>query len=1167
MNMPKDSKKAGETFSIGSDSYYNQGYWGAVGSNMSMASNNAVASAIATGFEALFNGEEYDDVVYTADQMSAELNELLDPTEYINKETGEWDYEGLAKVISDQGSKYLVDALQNASPTGTIQSGLETLLTETDIKKTSDGLIDFITKLGELDLTDKQVVELDQAFGRISSDLSQEEIEQLIENYIIKLNIPEELQEQFRQAFQDQYDYVLEDLEAVKTDLKDAGMGGALVSRLDGMTKEQAEAIKANYLDILADTDETTANIWAERLLDAFDGLELSNELQSKLLAVDWSDAEALRELGAEIKQTYGEGTAQVIAFNDAVAHSGDITNKSIKNFDELSKSIGEEVKNIKKDIDNLAKSIKGELDFEGIIDLVNADAGLTLDDFTATADGFKLNANSAEQARQAIINNIKAKYEEQKANYEVIISNIKLNQAETAVALAEANVALKAAQTTEEHQQQLAIIDALTEKDKVLASQLTETAKKYEDAQTAIDALGLAFEHFDMYSQKKTWEANQEEIKKTSDKLKELYDRLKAIYDMIAEIDPTKTLKTMAEMLDLDKSDLQATLDLNINPVINKKSLQEIITNLNNQIAVQGATEIAEKEVTRQHASIINNSRYATINSQGVAKINDNIEELRNSAKNAKNQEEFDYYKEQIEYIEKEVDAYNESVKAAKSAATKKKELIKEQQELYKSALQKSASLERRIVDILIKNDEKELENYKEQIEKKKQALQDYLDAVQDSIDKERQMRELADKEEDLRKKERKLSILEMDTSGMYASDIASLQNEIASDRRDLQDTYVDNYITQQQEEIDKLSEAYDRDVTAWENYLEWKQEDMRLYQEGIDSIIKDGTESIVDFILTNSEEVLSKTTAELEQFRQETGDAVTEEISYYQMLKTGGFDGVIEALKDMKDGTTSAEEATKKYTDEAQTQYGDLNGSITLVTTELSKQVDALEGLETAWNDMNTKAKEYLATLGKIDDTEPDWGSGGLGDGDDRKPEDTKSDTTVTGNGITNTFEAIGNLKKRIGGHSARENLPVIAGTKNGELMVSIDGQWYKAKEYFEHLYKGRNKDDKIAKNRVYKSGGYVNYTGPAWVDGTPGQPEAFLDAQDTRNFEQLRDILSSVMTNPTAQASNNYQGNYTIEINVGTLGDGYTVDDLADEIEEKIYERNSQFSITRV
>lgn len=43
-----------------------------------------------------------------------------------------------------------------------------------------------------------------------------------------------------------------------------------------------------------------------------------------------------------------------------------------------------------------------------------------------------------------------------------------------------------------------------------------------------------------------------------------------------------------------------------------------------------------------------------------------------------------------------------------------------------------------------------------------------------------------------------------------------------------------------------------------------------------------------------------------------------------------------------------------------------------------------------------------------------------------------------------------------------------------------------------------------------KAYKTGGLVDYTGLAQVDGTPGKPELMLNAEDTKNFLELRDLL---------------------------------------------------------
>lgn len=42
------------------------------------------------------------------------------------------------------------------------------------------------------------------------------------------------------------------------------------------------------------------------------------------------------------------------------------------------------------------------------------------------------------------------------------------------------------------------------------------------------------------------------------------------------------------------------------------------------------------------------------------------------------------------------------------------------------------------------------------------------------------------------------------------------------------------------------------------------------------------------------------------------------------------------------------------------------------------------------------------------------------------------------------------------------------------------------------------------------AFKTGGLADYTGFAWMDGTPNKPELVLNAQDTDNFLHLRDVL---------------------------------------------------------
>ena len=111
-----------------------------------------------------------------------------------------------------------------------------------------------------------------------------------------------------------------------------------------------------------------------------------------------------------------------------------------------------------------------------------------------------------------------------------------------------------------------------------------------------------------------------------------------------------------------------------------------------------------------------------------------------------------------------------------------------------------------------------------------------------------------------------------------------------------------------------------------------------------------------------------------------------------------------------------------------------------------------------------------------------------------------------------------------------------------------------WEKSKKYF------RNK---------YKKGGLAPFTGPAWLDGTKSKPELVLNAADTKNFIQLKDILSSVMRGgalePQAVAGGDM--NYEININVDHIANDYDVDKIANRVKKIIVNDSSYRNVTSV
>lgn len=103
-----------------------------------------------------------------------------------------------------------------------------------------------------------------------------------------------------------------------------------------------------------------------------------------------------------------------------------------------------------------------------------------------------------------------------------------------------------------------------------------------------------------------------------------------------------------------------------------------------------------------------------------------------------------------------------------------------------------------------------------------------------------------------------------------------------------------------------------------------------------------------------------------------------------------------------------------------------------------------------------------------------------------------------------------------------------------------------------------------------RKFAAGGLADFTGPAWLDGTPSSPELVLNAQDTKNFIVLKDILSSFLNNRSASDSSsapkgdNY---FDVDISVESINDDYDVDQLADRIKTLIVDDANYRNVTAI
>ena len=95
-----------------------------------------------------------------------------------------------------------------------------------------------------------------------------------------------------------------------------------------------------------------------------------------------------------------------------------------------------------------------------------------------------------------------------------------------------------------------------------------------------------------------------------------------------------------------------------------------------------------------------------------------------------------------------------------------------------------------------------------------------------------------------------------------------------------------------------------------------------------------------------------------------------------------------------------------------------------------------------------------------------------------------------------------------------------------------------------------------------KQYKKGGMVDFTGPAWVDGSKQNPEAFLSAEDTRMIRRYIDMSAKFepyipFASVNQANSSNQSGNVTIEqilIEVDRMDNDVDLEKLANKFGEK-------------
>lgn len=437
---------------------------------------------------------------------------------------------------------------------------------------------------------------------------------------------------------------------------------------------------------------------------------------------------------------------------------------------------------------------------------------------------------------------------------------------------------------------------------------------------------------------------------------------------------------------------------------------------------------------------------------------------------------------------------------------------------ELQKEGMQGYLDFEQKVYDAIVNQQQELIDSYQNLSDELTESNQRILNSIQDSIDLQRQIRDNTKTEDDLNEKEARLAYLRRDTSNANLLEIKQLEDELANSRQD----YEDNLIDQQ---LERLSKQNDDAQTAREKQIE-------LMQAQLDYSEKNG-------------EFWNKTYELIMEGFSETGDYSMSSNLWNLLQKDEGWKGM------SKFGQLNWQEEISKAILAASHGYANWN---MYKAKEIDKSLTTGDGQQLTydgkqWKDSNGNiysGVDYDSSIGQFIYS---------GMTPAKKPSPSGANRGSHGSvGIGSRVRIDSKTpiySNSYGGGAGRQyyaNDPIynILDEKNGYYLV----RHHKLSSGYTGWFK---KSDV----KAYKKGGLADFTGPAWLDGTKSSPELILNARDTENFIELKNILGSLMKSGITQTTSSSVGDmyFDIDINVDEISDDYDVEQLKKKIKQDI------------
>lgn len=458
----------------------------------------------------------------------------------------------------------------------------------------------------------------------------------------------------------------------------------------------------------------------------------------------------------------------------------------------------------------------------------------------------------------------------------------------------------------------------------------------------------------------------------------------------------------------------------------------------------------------------------------------------------------------------------------------------IKDRESRTSDMLDAEIDMENKILDIIKQRYEKERDMIIETNNMKIDALNRERELLDEELRKRREIADAEDKQKRLNDLELKYQRIISDPTRL--KEAQGIKQQIDDLRKQMAWDLAEEEIKAQQESIDQQIESLDDYIAQVEEYyddlfkhpqklIDEMREIIQMADEDIISWLKDQDESFA----SSSENTQLKMVEDWQNTLDQMHDVIKTYWDEVEEIISKGEDYIIEFLKEnSNDYREAGKLQAEAYVDEWKKQLDDLKKAYEEVNAVIAPEYDTIEKPEGegsgsggggggGGSNNNTKAKyRYEATLTYVN---KDYGY-----------------KIAKGKGESNSSE---DEAKDMARQAAMENAKAT----------------------------GSYRDSVTTKYAAYKNGGIIDYTGPAWVDGSASLPERILNPYQNKLFETMVQALEQmsrvyVPTMPNFGDMQTAGGNSVsvgdIIVNVDNLDTDDDYEELANKVGEIIMTR---------